>query len=78
MPNKRWEYVVVYQDPKDIASGVTPAKRKECEFECGATTAARALSIAKKDLAAQHKIPATSLIILDIVRNDTPLVSEWA
>jgi hypothetical protein len=77
MANKTWDYVVSYQDPKDVKTK-TPAKRGELDFECKATTAARALSIAKRELSSQHKVPARDLIILDVVRWDTPLVDEWA
>ena len=76
MANKTWDYLVSYQDPEDVKTK-TPAKRGELEMECRATTVARALSIAKKELSEEHGVPTRELIILDVVRYDSPLVDEW-
>lgn len=67
---------MVYQDPKDIANGVTPAKRGELDYECSATTVPRALSIAKKAISEAHEVPARDLVILDVVREKSPLWDE--
>lgn len=77
MANKTWNYTVAYQDPEDVKTK-TPAKRGELYWNCKATTVNRALSIVKKELAEEHQVEARELIILDIVRDDSTLVAEWA
>lgn len=78
MANKKWSFIVSFCNPEDIAKGVTPAKRREEEFVVDATTVPRALSIAKKHVAGEWAVEAKDVVFLDVVREDSPLVAEWA
>lgn len=78
MANKTWDYLVSYIDPEDLSTK-TPAKRGELEFECKATTVGRALTMAKKYIIETHSLDgARDVVIVDVVREASPLVAEWA
>ncbi len=76
MANKTWDYIVSYIDPADVRTK-TPAQRGECEFTCKATTVGRALTMAKKHIIAEHDAETSDIVIVDVVRELTPLVAEW-
>lgn len=78
MANKKWSYIVAYVDPADLDTK-TPAQRGEIEFLVDATSVPRAVSIAKKIISGEHPgITAGQIVIVDVVREKSPLVAEWA
>lgn len=78
MANKTWSYLVCYVDPDDLLTK-TPAKRGELELDpIKATSVQRAVSIAKKTVMETHNLDSVrDVIVLDIVREESPLVAEW-
>ena len=78
MANKKWSYIISYVNPADLDTK-TPAQRGEIEFLVDATSVPRAVSIAKKIIVGEHPgITAGQIVIVDVVREKSPLVSEWA
>lgn len=77
MANKNWDYVVSYVDPDTLH--LSPGQREELDFSVKATSVPRALSKAKAEIKANHEgIEAGQIVVLDIVREKSPLVKEFA
>lgn len=66
MANKTWEYTVTFQHPEDYE--LTPAKRRTLKRLTHATSAARAISKIKKEVAADWEMEPRYVEILDAVR----------
>jgi hypothetical protein len=72
MANKTWDYTVTVQHPDDFDK--TPAQRREVYFSTKATSAPRALSKIKRQVAEEWEMEARYVEVLDACR--TPVYSN--